>query len=296
MTSDLIPRIKILVVVPHNGYITAHTMRSLDLIKNGNGLEFRISKHHGSVFIADNRNDQCYGKDGLDNWADYFLFIDSDIEFTLAHIHAMVERNVDICSVSYCFKEDILSDYIVAGNWIPGYPGISEKKKEFRRSNTTGFVCVDWVGAGFLLVKKSAMEKMTFPWFYHPVMPVPPGSGPYPQKSVGEDIGFCLRAREAGIKIYIDCNIHIGHKKGDVMENKDQNQKQTLPKSYASMALQLNQKNSEIITKMAMDYDSVVAMIQSKEEEIENLKVKLAEKESEISKLTSPVKEESTSA
>ena len=82
------------------------------------------------------------------------------------------------------------------------------------------------------------------------------------------------------------------------MENKDQNQKQkqTLPKSYASMALQLNQKNSDIITKMAMDYDSVVAMIQSKEEEIENLKVKLAEKESEISKLTSPVKEESTSA
>ena len=140
------------------------------------------------------------------------------------------------------------------------------------------------------------MEKMTFPWFYHPVMPVPPGSGPYPQKSVGEDIGFCLRAREAGIKIYIDCNIHIGHKKGDTMENQnqnqDQNQKQTLPKSYASMALQLNQKNSEIITKMAMDYDILVVTIQSKEEEIQKLKSEVAEKEWEIEKLKFPTKDE----
>ena len=74
------------------------------------------------------------------------------------------------------------------------------------------------------------------------------------------------------------------------MENKDQ--KQTLPKSYASRALQLNQKNSEIITKMAMDYNSVVAIIQEQSNEIEKLKSKLAEKESEIAKSTTSTKEE----
>ena len=281
---------KILVVIPHNGHISNHTLQSVEGINDGDGLEFRFASHPGSIYIADNRNDQCYNADGLLSWPDAFLFVDSDMEFTLPDIHALAARDVEICCGAYCFKEAPLAGFLVAGNWLPDYPGMASRVPGFRSSVTHGCFPVDWSGLGFALVQKTALKRMVFPWFYHPVMPVPPGAGPYPQKAVGEDIGFCLRARDAGIKIYIDCNIHIGHKKGDVMENKDQ--KQTLPKSYASMALQLNQKNSEIITKMAMDYDAVVAMIQEKANEIEQLKSKLAEKESEIAKLTTPTKEE----
>ena len=296
------------------------TQACLDKLEDRNGLEFEKSKKSGSN-VSKNRNGQVYDHRGVDPWADFFLFTDDDHGFEQSDIEDMVKKmevnSIDVLGGAYGFKEPGFERLLVAGNWMPGFPGNTLNPEGYVPADASGLILCDWVPAGFLMVRRSVFCLVPPPWFMDRAVDIPPEAKyPFKQDNVGEDIGFCLALREAGIEVYLDAdirikhhltnkswafpltdrNIHIGHKKGDVMENKDQNQKQTLPKSYASMALQLNQKNSEIITKMAMDYDSVVAMIQSKEEEIENLKVKLAEKESEISKLTSPVKEESTSA
>jgi hypothetical protein len=263
--------VKIKVVVPHNGRISNATLACLDNIKDREGLEFRFGKHPGSVYIAENRNDQCYGLDGLDEWPDAFLFIDGDMEFTLADIHALAVRDVEICSGAYCYKEAPLAEFLVAGMWIDGYPGHSGRKPLFRSELTDGFFPVDWTGAGFLLVKKTALRKMLFPWFYHPVMAVPPGAGPFPQKAVGEDIGFCLRAREAGIKVYLDADIRIGHinpNKGEVME-----QKNRIPPSHAETVLAIQ----EAQTRVVRDYSTAVQMIVAKDARIAELEKELKE-------------------
>ena len=256
---------KILVVIPHNGRISNHTLQSVAGIKDGDGLEFRFSKHPGSIYVADNRNDQCYNADGLLAWPDAFLFIDGDMEFTLADIHALAARDMEICAGAYCFKETHMAGFLVAGMWLPDYPGMAGKMPGFRSSVTYGCFPVDWTGAGFLLVKKTALMKMPYPWFYHPVMPVPPGAGPFPQKAVGEDIGFCLRAREAGLNVYLDADVRIGHKKGDTMEK-------GVPASIDQMVLEI----SGALSGLAGDWRKVVSVAQGFKDENDKLKAEVA--------------------
>lgn len=258
---------KILVVIPHNGHISNHTMQSVERIKDGDGLEFRFSTHPGSIYVADNRNDQCYNADGLLAWPDAFLFLDGDMEFTLADIHALAARDVEICCGAYCFKEPPLAGFLVAGNWLPGYPGMASRVPGFKSAETSGCFPVDWTGAGFLLVKKTALKRMAYPWFYHPVMPVPLGAGPYLQKAVGEDIGFCLRAREAGIKVYLDADVRIGHKKGASMEQK----KDGIPADIDQMVMSINRA----LLEAAEGYRKLSAIAQALKAENEKLKAKL---------------------
>jgi len=261
--------VKIKIVVPHNGRISNHTLQSLDNIKDGNGLEFEFGQHPGSIYVADNRNDQCYGPDGLDAWPDAFLFVDSDMEFTLADIHALAARNVEICCGAYCFKETPMAEFIVAGMWLPDYPGISSRMPGFRSSVTHGCFPVDWSGFGFALVSKAALQKMPFPWFHHPVMPVPPGAGPFPQKAVGEDIGFCLRAREAGIKVYLDADVRIGHiNPGARMSEKKET---SIPASIDQPVMAI----SKAMMEMAEQWRQLAAACASLKKENNELKAKL---------------------
>ena len=258
---------KILVVVPHAGHVSTHTLQSMEGIKDGDGLEFRFAKHPGSIYIADNRNDQCYDKDGLLAWPDAFLFVDSDMEFTLADIRALAARDVEICAGAYCFKETPMAEFLVAGMWLPDYPGMSGRLPGFRSSVTSGFFPVDWAGFGFVLVKKTALQKMIFPWFYHPVLPVPPGAGPYPQKAVGEDIGFCLRAREVGINVFLDADLRIGHKKGSPMEPK----KDGIPADIDQVVMGINRA----LLDAAVAYRKLSTIAQALKAENEKLKKEL---------------------
>ncbi len=265
---------KILVVIPHNGRISNHTLQSVEGIKDGDGLEFRFSSHPGSVFIADNRNDQCYNADGLLSWPDAFLFIDGDMDFNLSDIHSLASRDGDVCCGAYCYKEAPLADFLVAGMWLSGFPGISGKAPGFRSSVTTGCFPVDWTGAGFMLVKKAVLHKMPYPWFYHPVMPVPPGAGPFPQKAVGEDVGFCLRAREAGINVFLDADVRIGHKKGASMEPK----KEGIPADIDQMVMGINRA----LLEAADGYRKLSTIAQALKAENDKLKAELAAKETPI--------------
>jgi hypothetical protein len=74
---------------------------------------------------------------------------------------------------------------------------------------------VDAVGAGCLLVHRDAylqIEKhfpdRAAPWFDYAIM-----SG----MRIGEDIMFCIRAKDAGLKIYTDTSTRVGHIKPRVI-------------------------------------------------------------------------------
>ena len=80
---------------------------------------------------------------------------------------------------------------------------ISKRKKPFT---------VDYTGFGWLLIKKGVFEhkEMTYPWFAPKMQIFESGQV---QDMCGEDVSFCLDAKEAGFEIWCDPRIRVGHEK-----------------------------------------------------------------------------------
>lgn len=66
-----------------------------------------------------------------------------------------------------------------------------------------GLVEVDATGTGCIMYKTEVFLKIDAPWFEFSI-----GKD---GKPIGEDIGFCIKLKEAGYKIFVDTSIHIGH-------------------------------------------------------------------------------------
>ena len=86
---------------------------------------------------------------------------------------------------------------------------IQKRKKPFT---------VDYAGFGWLLIKKGVFEdfdengkkKMPYPWFAPKMQVFESGTV---QDMCGEDVSFCLDAKEAGYEIWCDPRIRVGHEK-----------------------------------------------------------------------------------
>ena len=57
---------------------------------------------------------------------------------------------------------------------------------------------IDAAGAGVMLIRTSFLQKIPKPWFFS-------------NTSLGEDIYFCVRAKQAGARIVCDSRIKVGH-------------------------------------------------------------------------------------
>jgi GT2 family glycosyltransferase len=62
---------------------------------------------------------------------------------------------------------------------------------------------------GFMAVKYGVFEKLDYPWFEAQSFDL--GEGIYDFCS--EDVGFCLKAIEAGYKVRVNPKIIVGHEK-----------------------------------------------------------------------------------
>jgi hypothetical protein len=83
------------------------------------------------------------------------------------------------------------------------------EKVETMTKRKKPFNC-DYVGGGWLMVQKGVFEGMDYPWW-------PPLLQSFEDGAIvdfcGEDVGFCLKAKEKGFKIWVDPRIRIGHEK-----------------------------------------------------------------------------------
>ena len=80
---------------------------------------------------------------------------------------------------------------------------ITKRKKSFT---------VDYTGFGWLLIKKGVFESegLPYPWFAPKMQIFESGEV---QDMCGEDVSFCLDAKEAGFEIWCDPRIRVGHEK-----------------------------------------------------------------------------------
>ena len=75
------------------------------------------------------------------------------------------------------------------------------------------FTC-DYTGFGWVLIKKGVFENLEYPWFAPKMQVFESGSV---QDMCGEDVSFCLDAKEEGMDIWCDPRIRVGHEKTRVI-------------------------------------------------------------------------------
>ena len=148
---------------------------------------------------------------------DYILWIDSDQTFTFDHfmvLYANMQMNPDIkvCSGYYAYND--MTGYAL------GY--FEEEDKEYkhlefdirlverdymiRARSEKNLVTCDWSGLGFMLIRKGVFESIDYPYFAHPEFML--------EKNLdvlGEDLYFGKKLKEAGIPIYVDPRVYLGH-------------------------------------------------------------------------------------
>lgn len=126
-------------------------------------------------------------KTAIENSATHILFIDSDMRFPPDTIHNLMKRNVDIIGAN-C-KQRVVNEWTArVGDKFIGSEG------------KNGIEEVDTIGMGVTLINTGVFKKLDKPYFS---MPWDTNA----EKHVGEDVYFCVRAKEAGFKIFIDHDV-----------------------------------------------------------------------------------------
>jgi hypothetical protein len=134
----------------------------------------------------------------LKNDADFLIMIDDDMVFQPDAALKLMARDVDVVGC-VAFKRRADYDPCVymkkEGNYIPILP--------------QSFQEVDVVGSSGLMIKREVLEKIPYPWFETGI----DKEGKRFQKGnhFSVDFDFCLKAKDAGFKIFADPEVQFGH-------------------------------------------------------------------------------------
>ena len=149
---------------------------------------------------------------------DALLFWDYDISATAEDVERLLSSGKEIVGGLYMRRNGYQYE---AGCHGP-IKGLAREKLLIGQERR-GLVPVDYVGAGFLLVRAEIFRRLPYPWFesqhiewqeegvWHAV----PGN---------EDVGFCMLAQKNGFPIFVDTDCILKHSKGDVQMNAPQQQ------------------------------------------------------------------------
>jgi len=204
---------------------------------------------------------------------DAFLFIDSDISFTLNDVLSLIKHDKPIVFGSYPRSWD---ESVLECGWFDEKTGFIGGRYGIDKE---GFQKVGWAGAGFCLVKSSVFEKLTYPWYRHILKQYDDGKDIF-QEEAWEDIGFCIHAVESGYEIWCDFNTRAGHtprtlpSKKELSKMADNNGRFPVPQDISGTCLDINQ----VLAKIATDYRGIIAELKSLREENQALKAKIEDK------------------
>jgi hypothetical protein len=127
---------------------------------------------------------------------DKVLWIDSDMSWTPEDFLKLYESEKDIVSGVYVSDHNVLM-------YTPS---------NYEHLKQNDLVEITHAGFGFICVKQGVFESMTRPWFETRYVKTTVNGGehlvPY-----GEDYSWCVKAREAGFKIYLDPTVRLSHHK-----------------------------------------------------------------------------------
>lgn len=182
--------------LPNTGYFNWQTVPCLlsMLIPAGYCLNFNIM---ANCLVYDAR--ERLAEYAIDIGATHLLFIDSDMTPPNHVILSMHSKNVDIISGKifqrkYPYQPCFYTKARITKDMKP----IMEGPLDPDNWPTEGAHLMEGVGMACTMIKTEIFKYLPKPWFF-----------PYP--GVGEDLAFCIKAREKGFKIYTDFGVDCGH-------------------------------------------------------------------------------------
>ena len=172
------------------------------------GFMVKTTKHDIDIYTAagtlifDQRNKLV--KTSLEAKCDYIVFIDADMRFPKDTIMRLLRYQKDIIGVNATTRtepviptaKNLTINEDGSCTWLPIYS-----------NSLDGISKADGIGCGVMMIKASVFAKLQEPYFYFEQLP--------DNKILGEDIYFCIKAKDAGIDTWVDHDLsmdikHIG--------------------------------------------------------------------------------------
>ena len=169
------------------------------------GYTLKNTKHELNFYTAmgtlifDQRNSIV--ETAIKDRCDYVLFIDGDMRFPKDTIIRLLKHNKDIVEVLGCRSEPVKPTaknfQIGEDGKVSWFPIYSKGRKGIEKA--------DGIGCGVILIKIDVFKNMEMPYYFFETLQ---------KKAVlGEDIYFCIKAKDAGFDTWVDhdLSMEIGH-------------------------------------------------------------------------------------
>ena len=151
---------------------------------------------------------------------DYFLMVDTDIEFQIEDVDALIAADKDIVGGYYLNRYEIGRDPEPVGSVHLG-DGEYGRPTPDNVGTDHGLVQLSGVGMGFTLIKRNVIEKLGSGslWPFAEVAVSGDTVGAVSEKAkeithmVSEDITFCHRAMHKGFEVWLNLDTKVRHHK-----------------------------------------------------------------------------------
>lgn len=165
------------------------------------GLDIFLNPIQGTSVLP--RARQLIMQDAINGGFTHFLSLDDDMKFAPNALAQLLSRDVPLIALNYARKDG--SGGTMACD-LEGKPMSSKGK--------TGIEEAGWLPFGGILIKLDAIKDIALPWFEVRWLEER-------NDFMGEDYYFCMKARSAGLQLYVDHNAsnrcrHVGdHEYGE---------------------------------------------------------------------------------
>ena len=146
---------------------------------------------------------------------DYIMWIDSDVVFKPDDFFALLESPHPVTAGYYMMEDD--THVATVENWDIDF---FLKNASFKfltvediKARKERYIPVSYTGMGWMLIRRGAIERIEYPWFYRPAEVI----GGKVIDMASDDVAFCKNLMDAGVPIMLDTQVRVGHIKNRVL-------------------------------------------------------------------------------
>jgi cellulose synthase/poly-beta-1,6-N-acetylglucosamine synthase-like glycosyltransferase len=194
---------RVAICIPARGQMEVTTAFDLTMMAaymaGKKNIDLNVYTSQGTL-IFDQRNSLV--RTAVEEKCDYILFIDADMRFPKTTLERLLAHKKDIIGVNATTR--MMPPKPTARNIQINEDG-SVDWLEVLSNKEKGISKVDAIGCGVMLIKTSCLKNIPQPYFYFEQL--------LKGKLLGEDIYFCIKAKDAGIDTWVDhdLSMEIGH-------------------------------------------------------------------------------------
>jgi cellulose synthase/poly-beta-1,6-N-acetylglucosamine synthase-like glycosyltransferase len=194
---------RVAICIPARGQMEVTTAFDLTMMAaymaGKKNIDLNVYTSQGTL-IFDQRNSLVHT--AVKEKCDYILFIDADMRFPKNTLERLLAHKKDIIGVNATTR--MMPPKPTARNIQINEDGSVDWLEVFSNKEK-GIGKVDAIGCGVMLIKTSCLKDVPQPYFYFEQL--------LKGKLLGEDIYFCIKAKDAGIDTWVDhdLSMEIGH-------------------------------------------------------------------------------------